>query len=318
MTGIRTRALIAVLAGLGAVAALLGGCGAGTGASRPGTLAVTATTTQVADLVRAVGGPSVDVHQILQPNSDPHEYEVRPGDVRAIAESKLVIASGGDVDAWLGEATDAAGAAARVTTLIDHVRTQTGSEAGQRGDTDPHWWQDPRNGVRAVAAIRDALTAADPRHAPGFRRRATAYTRRVERLDRAIASCWKRVAPAQRRLVTTHDALGYYAHRYGIQVIGAVIPSLSTAGAPSAGGLARLVAAIRYAHVKAIFAERSVNAKVEQAIASETGAVVGRPLWADSLGPAGSDGATYLASLASNTRALVGGLTGGAVACRLP
>jgi ABC-type Zn uptake system ZnuABC Zn-binding protein ZnuA len=311
MAWIRTLALAAALA------ALLAGCGAGAAAPRPGALAVTATTTQVADLVRAVGGASVDVHQILEPNSDPHEYEVRPGDVKAIAESKLVIASGGDVDAWLGDATDAAGAAARVTTLIAHVRTQTGSEAGQRGDTDPHWWQDPRNGVRAVAAIRDALTAADPRGAAGFRRRAAAYTRRIQRLDRAIARCWTRVAPAQRRLVTTHDALGYYAHRYGIRVIGAVIPSLSTAGAPSAGGLAQLVAAIRREHVTAIFAESSVNPKVEQAIAQETGAVVGRPLWADSLGPADSDGATYLASLASNTRALVDGLSGGAVACRL-
>jgi ABC-type Zn uptake system ZnuABC Zn-binding protein ZnuA len=311
MARIRTGALLVALI------ALLAGCGASSGGSSPGALPVAATTTQVADLVRNVGGRDVEVHQILQPNSDPHEYEVRPGDVRAIAASKVVIASGGDVDAWLGDATDAAGAKDRVTTLIDHVRRQDGTQAGQRGELDPHWWQDPRNGVRAVAAIRDALTAADPRDAAGFRRRAAAYTRRIERLDGAIARCWSRVPPQRRRLVTTHDALGYYAHRYGITVVGAVIPSLSTAGAPSAGGLAKLVDAIRTERVRAIFAESSVNPKVEQAIAQETGAVVGRPLWADSLGPAGSDGATYLASLASNTRALVGGLTGGAVACRL-
>jgi ABC-type Zn uptake system ZnuABC Zn-binding protein ZnuA len=311
MARIRTGALLVALI------ALLAGCGASSGGSSPGALPVAATTTQVADLVRNVGGRDVEVHQILQPNSDPHEYEVRPGDVRAIAASKVVIASGGDVDAWLGDATDAAGAKDRVTTLIDHVRRQDGTQAGRRGELDPHWWQDPRNGVRAVAAIRDALTAADPRDAAGFRRRAAAYTRRIERLDGAIARCWSRVPPQRRRLVTTHDALGYYAHRYGITVVGAVIPSLSTAGAPSAGGLAKLVDAIRTERVRAIFAESSVNPKVEQAIAQETGAVVGRPLWADSLGPAGSDGATYLASLASNTRALVGGLTGGAVACRL-
>jgi zinc/manganese transport system substrate-binding protein len=308
MARTRTLALAA------AVAVLIGACGAGTGSPRPGALAVTATTTQVADLVRAVGGRAVDVHQILQPNSDPHEYEVRPGDVKAIAESRLVFASGGDVDAWLADATRAAGAPGRVVRLIDHVRTlRTG-----HGDLDPHWWQDPRNGVRAVAAVRDALAAARPADAAGFRRRAAAYTRRLERLDGAIARCWARVAPQRRRLVTTHDALGYYAHRYGITLVGAVIPSLSTAGAPSAGGLAALIDAIRRERVRAIFAESSVNPKVEQAIARETGAVVGRPLWADSLGPAGSDGATYLASLASNTRAMVGGLTGGAVACRLP
>lgn len=272
---------------------------------------MTATTTQVADLVRNVGGPRVDVRQILQPNSDPHEYEVRPSDVEAIAHSRLVLASGGDVDAWLRDATDAAGGHARVVRLIDHV-DRIGGGAG----LDPHWWQDPRNGVRAVAAVRDALVAADPGGAAGYRRRAAAYSARLERLDRAIAACWQRVAAARRRLVTTHDALGYYARRYGIAIVGAVIPSLSTAGSASAGELARLVAAIRREHVTAIFAESSVNSKVEQAIARETGAVVGRPLWADSLGPRGSDGATYIGSLASNTRALVGGLTRGAVRCR--
>jgi ABC-type Zn uptake system ZnuABC Zn-binding protein ZnuA len=312
MARIRTGALLVALI------ALLAGCGASSGGSSPGALPVAATTTQVADLVRNVGGRDVEVHQILQPNSDPHEYEVRPGDVRAIAASKVVIASGGDVDAWLGDATDAAGAKDRVTTLIDHVRRQDGTQAGQRGELDPHWWQDPRNGVRAVAAIRDALTAADPRDAAGFRRRAAAYTRRIERLDGAIARCWSRVPPQRRRLVTTHDALGYYAKRYGIEVIGTVIPSLSTAGQPSSGELAALVRAIRSRHVHAVFAEQSVNPKVEAAIAAESGARVGAPLWADALGPPGSSGATYAASIAANTRALVDGLTAGRRTCALP
>ena len=122
---------------------------------------------------------------------------------------------------------------------------------------------------------------------------------------------------AQRKLVTTHDALGYYARRYGIEVIGAVIPSLSTSGQPSAGETAELVRTIRDEDVRAIFAESSVNAKVEQAIARETGATVGRPLWADTLGPPGSDGATYVGSIAANTQALVDGFSGGEVACRI-
>jgi len=308
MTAASKLAAAAVLAAL-AVA----GCG-GAGSPAPGAaLTVTATTTQVADLARQVGGPRVQVLQVLQPNSDPHEYEVRPSDVKAIASSQLVLASGGDVDAWLGDATDAAGGDATVVRLIDHVDRLAGADGGR---VDPHWWQDPRNGVRAVAAARDALAAADPRGAAGYRRRAAAYGRRLQRLDRAIAACWARVPRARRRLVTTHDALGYYAQRYGIAVVGAVIPSLSTAGSPSAGQLAQLVDAIHRERVKAIFAESSVNSKVEQAIAHETGAVVGKPLWADSLGPAGSDGATYLGSLASNTRALVGGVTGGSVRCR--
>jgi hypothetical protein len=115
-----------------------------------------------------------------------------------------------------------------------------------------------------------------------------------------------------------HDALGYYANRYGLEVIGTVIPSLSTAGQPSAGETAELTEVIEHEKVRAIFTESSVNAKVEQAIARETGADIGRALWADSLGTPGSDGETYLKSLASNTRSLVDGLTGGAVSCTLP
>ena len=127
-----------------------------------------------------------------------------------------------------------------------------------------------------------------------------------------------RLPPQQRKLVTTHDSLGYYARRYGLEVIGAVIPSRSTLAQPSAGELTQLVQTIRDAGVKAIFAESSVNPKVEQAVADEAGARIGRALWADSLGPRGSDGATYLGSVAANTRAIVDGLSGGAVRCDLP
>jgi zinc/manganese transport system substrate-binding protein/manganese/iron transport system substrate-binding protein len=125
------------------------------------------------------------------------------------------------------------------------------------------------------------------------------------------------VPAAQRKLVTSHDALGYYARRYGIEVIGTVIPALTTAAQPSAGDVAKLVDTIQAAGVRTIFAESSVNPKVEEAIAREAGARIGKALWADSLGPKGSDGATYIESIASNTTALVEGFSGGALNCRL-
>jgi len=254
---------------------------------------VVATTTQAADLARNAGGGAVEVVGLLAPNADPHDYEVRPRDLRMLADADLVVRSGGDLDEWLQEAIKGAGAHARVLTLSDHV---------QRLDDDPHWWQDPRNAERAVAAIARALnTDAAP------------YLERLRRLDRAVAACLDAVPRAQRKLVTTHDALGYYARRYGIEVVGAVIPSLSTRGQPSAGETAELVRTIRREGVDAIFAESSVNAKVEAAIARETGAEIGRPLWADTLGPSGSDGARYIASIESNTKAIADGL--GGVAC---
>jgi zinc/manganese transport system substrate-binding protein len=289
-----------------AVTVVVVGCGEDDGGAAPARLTVVATTTQAADLARNVGGDDVEVVGLLAPNSDPHEYEVRPRDLELLTEADLVVRSGGDVDEWLGDAIEGAGSDAPVVTLIDHVQAV--------GD-DPHWWQDPRNGLRAVAAIERALLDVDP--AGAYAANAARYEARLRRLDRAVARCIAEVPPAQRKLVTTHDSLGYYARRYGIEVIGAVIPSLSTSGQPSAGETAELVRTIRDEDVRAIFAESSVDAKVEQAIARETGATVGKALWADTLGPQGSDGATYVASIAANTRALVEGFSGGEVACRI-
>jgi len=289
-----------------------GSCGGHDPAS-DGRLTVVATTTQAADFTRAVAGDRADVVQLLQPNSDPHDYEVRPQDVKALARADLVVRSGGELDHWLDGAIDSAGSDAPELTLIDHVDTLPGDDG-----PDPHWWQNPRNAIRAVAALAAALARADPAHARGFHARAAAYTHRLEALDAAVAGCLDRLPPAQRKLVTTHDSLGYYARRYGLAVIGAVIPSRSTLAQPSAGELARLVDTIRAAGVKAIFAESSVNPKVEQAVAAEAGARVGRDLWADSLGPRGSDGAMYLSSIAANTRAIADGLSGGVLRCDLP
>ncbi|MEA2435870.1 MAG: hypothetical protein QOF65_426 [Thermoleophilaceae bacterium] len=257
-------------------------------------------------MTRAVAGNRVTVKQILQPNADPHEYEPRPSDAEAIANAKLVIRSGGDVDDWLGGVIAQAGGKARVVTLIDHV---------QRRGHDPHWWQDPRNGELAVQAIRDALISRDPNGAAGYRARAAAYLTRLRALDKGIAACVAHLPPGQRRLVTSHDALGYYANRYGFKVIGAAIPSLSTQAQPSAKATQRLVAQIKQQHVAAIFPESSLNPKLEQAIGRDAGAKVGGALWADSLGPKGSSGATYAGSLAANTRTIVSALSRGKVNC---
>ena len=283
------------------------GCGAGGGSGDAGVTAV-ATTTQVADLVANVGGKRVALDSILRPNSDPHEYEPRPSDAAALAKADVVFRSGGDLDGWLDEVVDSAGGDAKQVTLIDSVKRE--------GD-DPHWWQNPRNAILAVAAIRDALIDADPAGRAGYERRAAAYTARLRRLDADVARCIDRVPPAQRKLVTTHDALGYFAARYGIDVIGAVIPSLSTQAQPSAKDVGELVDQIKREGVEAIFPEASLSKRLEQAISRESGAEVGGQLWADTLGPEGSSGATYLGSIGANADTLADGMSGGRVTCDL-
>jgi ABC-type Zn uptake system ZnuABC Zn-binding protein ZnuA len=293
----RRLALAAVLA-----SAALGACGEddpGEGAA----VRVVATTTQAADLVEAVGRARVHVTGLLGPNSDAHAYEPRPSDARAIAEADLVVRSGGDVDEWLADI--AGGDDALV--LIDAVT--------QRGE-DPHWWLDPRNGVAAVEAIRAALAEADPEGAAGYGRRAREYSGRLRVLDRGIARCIGRLPAARRKLVTTHEALGHYADRYGLEVVGALIPSLSSQAQPSAGDTQELVEQIREERVEAIFPEESLDPALEEAVAREAGVEVGRPLYADALGPEGSEGATYLGSLAANTERIVEGLSGRRLRCR--
>lgn len=327
----RAPRLLAVAAGL-----LIAGCGGQQQertTSSDATVGVVATTTQVADMARSVGGDRAEVTGLLTPDADPHDHEVRPQDIQALAEAELVVRSGGDLDEWLTEAIEGSGTEAPLVNLIEHVRTLEGGEHGDadgeeahaEGEVratgeegaDPHWWQDPRNAQSAVREIRDALTAADPAGRKAYAENADAYLAQLEQLDAAIGDCMKRVPENRRKLVTTHDSLGYYANRYQLEVIGTVIPSLSSQGQPSAGETKELIETIQREDVKSIFTERAVNPKVERAIAQETGATV-KPLWADTLGPRGSNASTYVQALAADTRALVDGFTGGRLACRLP
>jgi zinc/manganese transport system substrate-binding protein/manganese/iron transport system substrate-binding protein len=218
----------------------------------------------------------------------------------------VVFRSGGEVDDWLTDVIDNAGGDAEMVSLIDSVR---------RFDDDPHWWQDATNGARAVEAIRAGLSNADPGGRATFARNAAQTIRRLKGLDRRISACVKRVPPAKRRIVTTHDALGYFARRYGVEVVGAVIPSLSTQAQASAGDVQRLVQQIRSEGVEAVFPESSVNPDIERAIAREAGARIGDPLYADSLGPKGSPGETYAGALAADASALVHGMSGGRADC---
>jgi ABC-type Zn uptake system ZnuABC Zn-binding protein ZnuA len=302
--------------------AVVAGCGSSlssSGSASAGALNVVATTTQLGDFVRAVGGDRVRVAQVLQPNSDPHAYEPRPADVNALLHAPLVFESGDKLDAWMAKVVGASGGHPRVVTLADAnvTRLPGGTSGPDASRYDPHWWHDPRNVEAAIPLIRAALSSANPSAAAVYARNARAYLGRLRRLDAGIAACMRRVPAAQRKLVTNHDAFGYFARRYGIDVIGAVIPSQTTEAQPSAGEVAQLVETIRRQHVHAVFPESSLNAKLARAIARETGASAGYTLYGDTLGPAGSDGATYLRMERHNADAMVRGFTAGRRGCAI-
>jgi ABC-type Zn uptake system ZnuABC Zn-binding protein ZnuA len=299
-----------------ALLVLLTGCGAAGDA--PGQVTVVATTTQLADFAREVAGPVVRVHQLLQPNTDPHEYEPRPSDVEATAEAKLVFVNGDNLDQWMDQVVSESGSGATVVDLGAVVPDRLpGEDSGAEASRyDPHWWHDPRNAEAAVAEIERRLAAADRAHRREFEGNASAYLAKLRKLDTSIANCVDSVPPKQRKLVTDHDAFGYFANRYGIEVLGAVIPSQTTQAQPSAKDLSELIALIEREGVKAVFPESSLSPKVAETIADQTGASADYTLYGDTLGPAGSDGATYLGMEKANADAMVRGFTGGAHGCK--
>ena len=202
------RTAVAV-AGAALLAALAAGCGSGSGGDAgPGQVKVIATTTQIGDFARTVGGDRAKVVQLLKPNTDPHDYEPRPSDVRETAGADVVFESGDGLDHWMGDVIKQAGGEPTVVDLGARapVKVPGESEGAEASRYDPHWWHDPRNAQAAVVAIRDSLSKANPGAKEVYARNADAYLAKLRALDRGIAACVDRVPAPQRKLVTDHDA----------------------------------------------------------------------------------------------------------------
>jgi ABC-type Zn uptake system ZnuABC Zn-binding protein ZnuA len=276
---------------------------------------VVATTTQVADIARNVAGDDADVHGILTPNADPHDYEPRPSDATAIAGAEVVFTSGGDVDEWVNELIESSGTDAQVIDLLDTVPVVR----SEGGEEDPHWWHDPTNAIAAVETIRDELSEADPAGAMAYEENAAAYIAAIQRSDRTIAQCMEYLPDSVRKLVTSHDSLGYFANSYDIEVVGSAVPALSTQAQPSSGETADLVDLIESEGVRAVFPEAGLSGDLEEAIANEADVAIGGELYADSLGEEGTAGDTYLGALEANSGRIFKGLSGGVYRpCPLP
>ncbi|HEX6673999.1 MAG TPA: metal ABC transporter substrate-binding protein [Actinomycetes bacterium] len=289
---------------------LVAGCGGGSGGSGAGRLRVVATTTAVQDFVRVIGGDKVAMTGILKPNVSAHEYEPSPADINAIARADLVVANGAGLETWLGDTIKSAGYTGTVVDTSKGVRLRQG-EGEEKGGVDPHIWHDPRNAKVMVRNIAAAFEAADPGDAATFRANLDAYSAKLDTLDASIA---RRIdSLANRKLVTDHDAFGYYADRYGLVVVGSVIPSFDSNSELSGADLRTLVAKVEAERVKAIFSEAELPPKTAATVAREAGVeVVGgeEALYGDGLGPPGSPGATYLGMMEHNTDTIVSALSG--------
>ncbi len=307
---------------------VLAGCSASTPAASAGAegdLKVVATTTQIADLTRNIVGDTagVSVTQLIQPNQSAHSYDPSVADLTALGEADVLVINGVGLEEWLDDAIAASGFDG-VTIDSDEGITIQDGEAGHEGEdatethTDdaehdhaggnPHIWTDVSNAEAMAGTIADGLAAASSTHAAAFEANETAYTGKLAELDGWIRDNIDAVPAAERLLVSNHDAFGYFTAAYGITYVGSVIPSFDDNAEPSAAEIDTLVAAIKATGVKAVFSEASINPKAADTIASEAGVTVYSgedALYGDSLGPADSDGATYIASQLHNVRLIL-------------
>jgi ABC-type Zn uptake system ZnuABC Zn-binding protein ZnuA len=300
-----------------ALAALSFGCSSGGGDEGQG-LRIVATTTQIGDFARNVAGEQVRLTVLLKPNQDAHDFEPEPSQIRALADADLVLRNGIGLDAFVSKAIE--GTDAEVVVVSDGVRLRAGEheEEGDEGEheedeaaheeaagNDPHIWLSVANARVMVENVRQALREADPANAVVYDQNAQRYLAELDVLDASVRQQVASVPSGCRKLVTNHDVLGYYAAAYGLEVVGSVIPSATTEAQPSASDVAQIVERIRDEGVPAIFAEASVNPALVQQVGREAGVRVVDDLYGDSLGSSGSDGATYIEMMQSNTRKIV-------------
>jgi zinc/manganese transport system substrate-binding protein/manganese/iron transport system substrate-binding protein len=302
----RVALLAALLAALVVAGCSASGGGAAGDPDGGGRLRVVATTTQVADLAANVGGDRVRVTSLLKPNLDAHDYEPSPADIDAIAHADLVLENGVGLESWLHDTIASSGFRGPVVDTSQGVRLR---QVG--GAADPHIWQNPRNAQRMAATIEHALAAAEPADARAFQANLDAYTTQLQALDAEVQRQIDSLA--NKKLVTNHDAFGYYIDRYGLQFVGSVIPSFDTSAELSGRDVRDLVAKIKATKVRAVFSETSLPPRAAETIGREAGVkvVTGEDaLYGDSLGPPGSDGDTYLKMIRHNTATIVGNLSG--------
>jgi ABC-type Zn uptake system ZnuABC Zn-binding protein ZnuA len=292
----------------------------------------------LADIAQNVAGDRLEVATLMPLGLDPHAFEPTPQDVARVGESDILIVNGAGFEEWLQEVLDNAGgkrlvieasagltsrepspdeAAAHAHAEEAHADEAHADEAhadeahaDHAHEGDPHFWLDPTNAIRYAENIRDGLSQADPEGAAAYAANADAYIAQLRELDAWIETEIAQIPPDRRLLVTNHESLGYFADRYGLRLVGAVVPSVTTGAAPSAQQLAALADLIRATGAPAIFLETGANADLAEQLREETGIAVVTDIYTHSLTAADGPAATYLDMMRYNTETIVAALGG--------
>ena len=266
-------------------------------------LKVASLSTVTTDLAHQIGGTNVTVEAIIRPGTDPHEFEPTTGDVRNVADADLVLLTGKGLEGYLSKLEEAAGGDAKFVNVGQSIPSLTLEEEG-RSVEDPHWWHSVANMKRATRVVAAAFAKADPAHATDYERNASSYLATLEELERWIRVQLAVIPRDKRKLVTTHDALGYLAHDYGFTIH--PVKGISTADDPSSRHVKEVIAVIKEQGVNAVFMESIGNPRALRQISSETGARAGGTLYSDGLGD--TEANTYESMMRHNISTIVDGL----------
>ena len=272
-------------------------------------ITVVASFSILGDFVREVGGDRVAVTTLVGPDGDSHVYRPSPDDVRQVAEARLMVINGLGLEGWLSRLVAAAGNKAQVVTATTGIAPRRPGPGEDRDHAvDPHAWQAVPNAKIYVTNIRDALIAADPAGANDYRARTEAYLARLDALDREVRGAVAKIPPQRRRVISTHDAFGYFAAAYGIDFIAPL--GVSTDSEVSARDLAAIVRQVKAEAVPAVFLENVTDPRLMRQIAAETGVRIGGTLYSDSLTGEKGEAPTYIDMVRHNIKALTEALAG--------
>jgi ABC-type Zn uptake system ZnuABC Zn-binding protein ZnuA len=295
-------------------------------AEAQGNLRIVTSTTLVADVVRQVGGPDIVVMSLLPPLADVHNVQLTPPQLVAVQEADLVMVNGLELeDTFLPDLLAAArgpvvsiseGIAPRSLAEADqgsgqepsnealHAQAEDEPDGGRAHAVDPHVWMDPQLVKRWAATAGQALAALDPAHAAAYQQRTSSFEQELSDLDAWIMDLVAAIPPANRLLVTDHEALGYFADRYGFEIVGGVVPAFSSLAEPSAGQLADLQTRISERGVRAIFIAIGTNRSLAERVSQDLGVPL-VSLYMGTLSEAGGPAPTYLAMMEHDVRAIV-------------
>lgn len=255
----------------------------------------------LSDLIRNVGGDSVEVASLVGPDADAHVFEPSPADAQLLADADLVIVNGLGFEGWLDRLIQASGYRGMVVVATAGI---TPRQIGK--EPDPHAWQNLANAQRYVQNIRDALVKTRPVDAEFFKRRCMQYLERLARLDAELHDAFAAIPSERRRVITSHDAFGYFGAAYGIEFLAP--QGMSTDSEASASAVAQLVDDIRRREVSAVFVENITDPRMVERIAREGGARLGGKLFSDALSRPGTQADTYLKLFAYNAKAIAAAL----------